>query len=196
MSRLSGVCVQGAVVPTRAVVPIGSVSRTPAQRTEGVLEYFIRHASAQGDAVCFVERPVYPEIDPALAVLLLGLGQRREAARTEGPHRALVVLGHTVELVRHEGEGDAIGAVEPAQRLEKGASESGVAGRIGRKRRCEVGAVEIAGRRAERHERRISLGGRIAVAPTGGATALVGLADAGDRPPESIVIFRLPDRDT
>src|SRR5882724_187100 len=136
--------------------PTRSASRASAQRHEGVLKHVIRHASAQGDAVRLVERPVDAEVDPALAVLLLGLGQRREAARKQWPHEALVVLCHAVELVRHEGECDAVGPVEPTQGLEEGAAESGMAGRIGWKGRREVGPVEIAGRRAQRHEGRIS----------------------------------------
>src|SRR5437667_6921898 len=122
--------------PLRA--PTSSATLAAAHRQEGALEHGICHASAQGDAVRLVERPVDPEVDPALAVLLFGLGQRREAARTERSHEALMVLCHAVELVRHEGERDAVGPVEPAQCLEGGAAESGMAGRAGWKGRREV----------------------------------------------------------
>ena len=71
-----------------------------------------------------------------------------------------------------------------------------MARRVGWKGRREVGPVEIAGRRAERHEGRISHRGGVAVALAGGAAPLVSLADAGDRTPEPVAVLRLPDRDT
>ena len=52
-----------------------------AQRPERVREHVVGHAPALRDALGLVERPVDAEVDAALAVLLLGLRERREAAR-------------------------------------------------------------------------------------------------------------------
>src|SRR5919108_449859 len=73
-------------------------------RYERVLEHIIRDAPALGDPLGLVERPVDPEVDAALAVFLLGLGEGREVAREERTDVAVVVQGHAVELVRHERE--------------------------------------------------------------------------------------------
>src|SRR5206468_9188429 len=94
-----------------------------------------------------------PQVDAALAVLLLGFGERREALRYQRAHVAVVVACLAVELVRNERERDAIGPVEMAQDLEQCAPEPGVAGRVGGKRRCEVRSVEVTGGRAERRGR-------------------------------------------
>src|SRR5213594_4512349 len=96
------------------------------------------------------------EVDSALAILFLSLGERREAARDERTHVPVVVPRHPIELVRHEGEGDVVGPVEVAQGLEEGAPEAGMPGRVCREGRREVWPVEVAGRRAERHEARIA----------------------------------------
>ena len=62
-----------------------------AHRLEGVVEHVVGDAAALGDALGLVERPVDAEVDAALAVLLLGLRERGEAAREERPHVAVVV---------------------------------------------------------------------------------------------------------
>src|SRR5439155_10653592 len=46
---------------------------------KSVLEHEIPRAPALGDALGLVEGPVDTEVDAALAVLFLGLGERREA---------------------------------------------------------------------------------------------------------------------
>lgn len=53
-----------------------------------------------------IERPVYTEVNSTLAVLILGLGKRPEAARDERAHISVVVHRHAIEHVRHKGEGD------------------------------------------------------------------------------------------
>src|SRR2546422_9945114 len=110
-------------------------SLAAALANERVLEHVIRHATALGDRLGLVERPVDAEIDATLTVLLLGLGERREAARNERAHGSLVVLSHAVEFVGYKGERDVVGPGKIAQRLEEGASEAGVPGRVGRERR-------------------------------------------------------------
>src|SRR5947209_2909115 len=42
-----------------------------------VLKDVIRHTPALGNRFCFVERPVDSQVDAALTVLFLGLGERR-----------------------------------------------------------------------------------------------------------------------
>src|SRR2546428_5330559 len=86
---------------------------------KSVLEDEIPRAPALGDTLGLVEGPVDTEVDAALAVLFLGLGERREATRGERAHVPLVVSRHAVEFVRHEGEGDVVGPVEVAQDLER-----------------------------------------------------------------------------
>src|SRR6185503_9890993 len=76
---------------------------------ERVGEHVVGHAPALPDALGLVERPVDAEVDAALAVLLLGLGQGREAARQERPHLAVVAHRLAVELVGREREGDVVG---------------------------------------------------------------------------------------
>src|SRR5262245_4658301 len=126
------------------------VRRLAAPGKEGVPKHLVGDASALSDALRLVERPVNAEIDPALAVFLLGLGQRREAARKEWSDDSLVVFGLAVELIRDERERDAIGPVERPQDLEEAAAESSMTGRICGKRGREVGPVEIARRGPER----------------------------------------------
>src|SRR5206468_7619259 len=132
------------------------------------------------------------EVDSALAILFLGLGERREAARDERTHVPVVVPRHPIELVRHEGEGDVVGPVEVAQGLEEGAPEPSMPGRICREGRRVVWPVEVAGWRAERRKGRIS--DRRSIAIAGWAGPLGGLADASDRAPEMVEAFRLADR--
>ena len=54
---------------------------------KGAGEHLIRHLAALIDALGLVERPVDPQVDPALPVLLLGLGERGEAAGMSGRTR-------------------------------------------------------------------------------------------------------------
>src|SRR5918992_4674713 len=171
------------------------LAERPAHRHKRVLEHVIRHAPALGDTCDLVERPMDTEVDAALAVLFLGLGERREAARDKWAHVPLVIPRHAVELVRHEGEGDVVGPVKVAQGLEEGAPEPGMSGRVAWEGRREVRLVEVAGLRAERREGWISDSRGIAIAGTGRAGPLVGLAYAGDRAPELVEVLRLPDGD-
>src|SRR5882762_3851388 len=117
---------------------------------EGFSEDVVGHALALRDPLRLVEGPVDPEIDAALAVLFLGVRQRREAARHERADVALVVDRLAVELIRDEREGDAVGLVEVAQDLEEGAAEAGVAGGVRGEGWREVRSGEVAGRRAQR----------------------------------------------
>ena len=151
-------------------------------RKEGVAEHVVGDAPALGDALGLVERPVDAEVDAALAVLLLGLRERAEAAREQRPHVALVVERHAVELVGHEGERDVVGAVEVAQRLEQRAAEAGVARGIGREGRREVRAGRGCwpARRAAMKVGSPMVSG-LPSPSAGRAGARVGLADAGDR---------------
>src|SRR5262249_34803855 len=79
---------------------------------EGVGEHVIGTVAALFDAFVLVEDPVNPQVNAALAVLFLGLGQRLEAAGQEWPDGSVIAPGNTVELIRHEGEGDLVGPVE------------------------------------------------------------------------------------
>ena len=97
------------------------------QRHERVVEHEITHTPAQGDAFRLVEYPVDAEVNSALAVLFLSLGEGRETPWSHRAHVPVVVPRDSVQLVRHEGKSDCVGAVESAQRLEQGAPESGVA---------------------------------------------------------------------
>src|SRR2546422_9649710 len=116
-----------------------------------------------------------------LSVLVLGLGEGREAARDERTYVAVVIEGHAVELVRHEREGDVVGLIKVAQDLEEGASEPGMAGRVGGERRRESRPGKVAGRRAEGREGRIADGGGIAITGPRRASPCVGFADTGHR---------------
>src|SRR5712691_4385041 len=78
--------------------PWGSASQrvphlapVPAQRLEGVLEHVVPDEPPVRDTFGLVERPVDAEVDPALAILLLGLGERREAAPEAQAHVSVVV---------------------------------------------------------------------------------------------------------
>src|SRR2546422_1811696 len=166
----------------------GSLAAAPA--TERVLEHVIRHATALGDRLRLVERPVDAEVDATLTILLLGLGERREPARNERAHGSLVVPSHAVELVGYEFERDVVGLVKIAQRLEEGAPEAGVPGRVGRERRGGVWgggrAAAVAERCAERRPGWVS--------DCQGGAIDIRLAGAGDRPPELVRVLRLPER--
>src|SRR5439155_2427930 len=121
--------------------------------------------------------------------------ERREAARKERTHVTIVISRDSVQLVRYEGEGDVVSPIKPAQGLENGPPEAGVARGVGRERRRKVRPLEVAGRCAQRRPRRVS--DRVGIAITGAsrAGAEVGLADASDRTPDVVVVFRLPDGD-
>ena len=91
--------------------------------------------------------------------------EREEKLRsTSGRTLPALITRHAVELVRDKGKRDAIGPVEVPKHLEERPAESGMPGWIGRKRRGKIRPREIAGRRPERREGRVSDGGRIAVA--------------------------------
>src|SRR6266508_710671 len=165
------------------------------QRNESVLEHVIRHLPALGDSFRRVEGPVDTEVNSALAVLFLRLGQRGETARDERSHVAVVVQRRAIELVRDERERNRIGPVEFSQDLKERAAEAGVPGRVCRKGGREVRPGEVAGGRAERRESRISISRRIAVADSARASPLVGLTDTGNRTPELVVVLGLPDGD-
>ena len=62
-------------------------------------------------------------------------------------------------------------------------------------RRREVGSGQIACRRAQRHEGGVGDRRPIAIARKRQRRVGIGLADSGDRPPELVVVLRLPDRD-
>lgn len=96
-------------------------------RHEHIIEHVVPHPPAQDDRLRLVERPVDAEVDSALAVLFFSLGERREAAREEWPHVAIVAPRDSVKLVRDEGEGDVVGPVESAQGLKESGAESSVA---------------------------------------------------------------------
>ena len=129
------------------------------QWNENVVENVIADTPAQGYAFGLVEFPVDAEIDAALAVLFLGLGERGETAWKQGTDIASVVPSDSVEFVRNESKGDGVSAIEPAQGLEEGAAETGVARWIGWEWRSKVRSCEIAGRRPERRIGWISGGG-------------------------------------
>ena len=122
------------------------------QGSEGVIVNIIRHAPALRDPFGFVEGPVNPEINPALAVLFFRLRESRETSRHIRAHMAGVIFCDSVELVGDEGKTEAIGSVEAAENLEDSAAKSGVTGRIRRERRSKVWALQVAGWRAERLE--------------------------------------------
>src|SRR5262249_32194827 len=127
-------------------------------RTKRVAEDVVGHAASLSDAGGLVELPVDAEVDPALAVLLFGLRERREPPRQERPQHAVAAARDAVQLVRHEGEGNVVGLVKVAERFEECPAEARVSGRISRKRRREVAAVLVAGGRTERRERGVALG--------------------------------------
>ncbi len=95
----------------------------PVHRKKRVRKNVIRHATPQGNSLGLVERPVNPEINPALAVFLFRLRKRGEAARYEWAHIAAIVARHSVEFIGDKREGDLIRLVKIAQGLEERASE-------------------------------------------------------------------------
>src|ERR1041385_8739339 len=120
------------------------------QRHKRVLEHVIRYAAALRDPLGLVERPVDPEVNPALAILFFRLGKRREAAWNERTRVSIVASRNPVQLVRHEREGDLVCPVEVAQGLKQRAAESGVAGRVCGEWRREVWSLQVARGRAQR----------------------------------------------
>jgi len=56
------------------------------ERYKCFFEHVIRYTSALRDTLSFVKRPVDAEVDATLPVLLLGLRERREAARKKRTH--------------------------------------------------------------------------------------------------------------
>src|SRR5262249_31124566 len=98
----------------------------------------IGHAVARADALDRVEVPVNAQVDPALGVFDLGLGQAVKRSRHNGPNPSVGAPGGTVELVRSEGESNIVLAVEATKDLERGAAKGGVARRVGREGRREV----------------------------------------------------------
>src|SRR6185369_17371480 len=82
---------------------------------ERVIEHMIGNPAALRNSFALVERPVNPQIDPALSVLLLGLRQGLEMPRRQRPDDSLPVEGHAVELVGNESEANIVSTVEAAQ---------------------------------------------------------------------------------
>jgi hypothetical protein len=68
-------------------------------RSERVLEHVIRDAPSLFNPLGLVERPVDTEVDAALAVFVLGLGERRKMTQDEWTYVTVVVECHVVELV-------------------------------------------------------------------------------------------------
>ena len=160
-----------------------------------MIEHVIGDAATKGDSFGLVEGPMNTKINPALAVLLLCLGKRLEAAGLERSWSAVVAVRHTVELVRYEHEWDFIRPVEVAQRLKERAAEPCMARGVGREWRREIRPCEVAGGRAQRREARIAVGRRIAIARARRTRPRIGLADSGDGPPELVEVLRFPDGD-
>ena len=86
-------------------------------RGKGVVEDVIGNATALGDALGLVERPVDTEINATLAVFFLSLGKGSEAARHIGTQVAVMVFGVAVKFIGDKREGDGIGAKETAHGL-------------------------------------------------------------------------------
>src|SRR5437867_13314281 len=120
------------------------------ERHERVVEHVISHLSAESNTRRLVERPVDAQVNSALAVFFFCLRERRETARKERTHVAIVISRDSVQFVGYEGEGDVVRFIKSAQRLEESASEAGVTGGIGRERRRKVWSGEVAGRRTQR----------------------------------------------
>ena len=115
---------------------------------ERVIKNVIAHAAPKSDPFRFVKGPVDAKVNPALAVLFLGLRQSRKTARPIGTRISMIVEGLAIEFIGNERERDAIGAVKPAHDLEECSAESGMTRRIGRKWRCKIGGSDVAGGRA------------------------------------------------
>src|SRR6202040_2520084 len=160
-----------------------------------MVEDVVGHAAPLGDTLALVEGPVNAEIDPALAILFLGFRQRPELPRQQRSHVSLAVERHTVEFVGDKREGNVVPEVEAAQNLEQRAAESSVTRRISGERRREVWPGQIAGWRAQRYEAWISDRCRIAIPWQRLRRVGIGLANAGNRPPVLVEVFRLPDGD-
>src|SRR6266853_1171731 len=145
---------------------------------EHVVEYVIAHMPAQRYAFGLVKFPMDAEIDAALAVLFLGLGQRGEASRKQRTDIASIVPRDSVELVGNESKGDVISAIKPAQSLKEGAAEAGVTRGIGWEWRGKVRSCEIAGRCSQRCPVWVSDRVWIAITSARRAGARIGFADA------------------
>src|SRR5437899_12255532 len=113
-----------------------------------MIEHVIGYPPTKDDPLDLVERPMDPKINPALAILFLGLRQSRKTARPVGPDISMMIAGLPVELIGNERERGVIGAVKPAHDLEERPGQSSQTRWIRGKRRREVGAGKIAGRRA------------------------------------------------
>src|SRR6266853_4642854 len=103
-----------------------------------MVEDIVGHAAALGDPFAFVEGPVNAKIDPALAVLFLGLRQRSKLPRHQRSQVSLAVERHAVEFVGDKCEGNVVTKVEASQNLEQRATEARVTRRISWERRREV----------------------------------------------------------
>src|SRR5688572_15133171 len=71
-----------------------------------------------------------------------------------------------------------------------------MAGGIRREGRSEVWAVEVAGRRAQGREPWIGYGVRVPIAHPSRPHSGVGFPDAGDGPPDVVVVLRFPNGDS
>src|SRR4030095_466981 len=123
---------------------------------ERVIKNVIAHAAPKSDPFRFVKGPVDAKVNPALAVLFLGLRQSRKTARPIGTRISMIVEGRAIEFIGNERERDAIGAVKPAHDLEECSAESGMTRRISREWGGKGLASEIAGRRAHGRKLRIA----------------------------------------
>src|SRR5438094_948144 len=92
----------GSVLVSMTICPGGRARSV--HRLERIFKDQVRHPTTLGDAFALVESPMNAEIDPALAVLLLGFGQRLEPPRHQWSNVSLAVDGHAVELVGDEPE--------------------------------------------------------------------------------------------
>ena len=68
-------------------------------RYERVLKHVIRDAPSLFNPLGLVEHPVDTEVDAALAVFVLSLGEGRKMTWDEWPYVTVVVECHAVELV-------------------------------------------------------------------------------------------------
>jgi hypothetical protein len=103
-----------------------------------VPEHVVGDRASLVDPVFLVEGPVDAEVDPALAVLLLGVRERSEGPRDHRPHHPSAPFVIPLNSSEVKLKRDLVGAVEPPQDLEHRSTEAGVTGRIGRERRREV----------------------------------------------------------
>ena len=163
---------------------------------KGVVEDVIGDVAALGDGRGLVELPVDAEVNPALAIFFFSLRESGEAARHERTHVAGVVFGNAVEFVGDKGERDVIRGEKSAHRLEDGAAKTAVTRWITWKRWSEVRTSEIASGRADWRECRVARRVRVAIAEHSWAGSGIGFANASDRSPEIVKVFRIPNRNT